>query len=122
MIFSISRFFKSFRFALAGIKHAFLSEQNFRIHLIVAVFVFALAWYFHIELWRWIVLLFVTFGVILTELVNTVFEKIIDILKPRLHPYARVVKDMMAAAVVLMSLLAVVIGVLVFWDYIRPLF
>lgn len=122
VLFDLRQFVRSFRFALSGVRHVLFHEQNFRVHLLAAVLIFVLGWYFHIELWKWIVLLFVVFGVILMELVNSVFEKIVDILKPRLHPYARVIKDMMAGAVLLVALLAVIVGVLIFWTPVRMAF
>ncbi len=48
------------------------------------------------------------------ELANTALERVIDMLKPRVHPYARVVKDVMAGAVLLVCFIAFLIGVLIF--------
>ncbi len=51
------------------------------------------------------------------ELANTALERVIDMLKPRVHPYARIVKDVMAGAVLLVSFVALLIGVLIFLPY-----
>lgn len=40
-----------------------------------------------------------------------------DILEPRVHPYAKTVKDMMAAAVLIASIGAAFVGVVIFWSY-----
>ena len=52
------------------------------------------------------------------ELINTVFERVVDILKPRVHPYARLIKDLMAATVLITSIVAVVVGIIIFYPYI----
>lgn len=119
---SLREFAKSLRHAAAGVKFAFLNEQNFRIELLVAVAVLLLAWLFAFDVFRWIVLLLMVFSVILMELLNTVFEKVVDILKPRLHPYARVVKDLMAGAVLLTAFMATVVGVMLFWGPVMRFF
>jgi diacylglycerol kinase (ATP) len=46
----------------------------------------------------------------------------VDILKPRVHPYAQLIKDIMAAAVLIASGGAIVIGVIIFFPYIKELF
>lgn len=68
-----------------------------------------------------VVLILVIAGVLIMELFNTVMERVVDILKPRIHPYARLIKDLMAASVLLASLLAIFIGILIFYPYISKL-
>lgn len=63
------------------------------------------------------ILLIIIVMVLGMELINTAFERVIDMLKPRVHPYARIVKDMMAGAVLLTACLAVIIGALIFLPY-----
>jgi diacylglycerol kinase len=60
--------------------------------------------------------------VLITELTNTVVERVVDILKPRIHPYARLVKDIMAAVVLISAVMAVVVGVIIFYPYFRNFF
>jgi diacylglycerol kinase len=55
--------------------------------------------------------------VLALELANTALERVMDILKPRVHPYARVIKDMMAGAVLLTSLAAIAIAIVIFLPY-----
>jgi len=43
---------------------------------------------------------------------------VVDILKPRIHPYAKLIKDLMAATVLITSIVAVVVGILIFYPYI----
>ncbi len=63
-------------------------------------------------------LLLLTIGGVLTlELFNTAFERVMDMLKPRIHPYVRVVKDVVAGAVLIGAIVALSIGVMIFLSY-----
>jgi undecaprenol kinase len=64
-----------------------------------------------------VIILVITF-VLTLEIVNTVVERLVDMLKPRLHTYAESIKDLTAALVLIGSLAAVIIGILVFYPYI----
>jgi len=63
---------------------------------------------------EWLFVLFACFWVMAFELMNTAVERVVNVLKPSPHPYARVIKDVMAASVLLSALGAGVIGVIVF--------
>jgi diacylglycerol kinase len=56
-------------------------------------------------------------AVLVLESLNTIFEHLSDILKPRLHDYVRIIKDIMAATVLITSLGALVVGIIIFWPY-----
>jgi diacylglycerol kinase len=74
--------------------------------------------FFRVTRAEMVVLFMIIMGVLIMELLNTIMERVVDILKPRVHPYARLIKDLMAASVLLSSILAVIIGVLIFYPYI----
>lgn len=113
---------KSFRYALKGVNYAWKYEQNFRIHVVTATAVVILMFLLPLLTWERILLLLIITLILVLELVNTTTEKIIDILRPRIHSYAEVIKDLMAAAVFFASLGAVVIGLYIFVPYILDLF
>lgn len=118
----IRRLSKSFRDAYRGLKHSITYERNFQIELIVAVFVLTLILVFKVKNWEAIVLILMIMWVLIMELINTVFERIADIIKPRIHPYVRLVKDIMASVVLISSLVALVVGIIIFLPYIREIF
>jgi diacylglycerol kinase len=45
-------------------------------------------------------------------------ERVVNVLKPSPHPYARVIKDVMAAGVFIFSVGALVIGAVIFLPHI----
>lgn len=110
----------SFRYALKGLRYVFQHEQSFRIQLVATIVVLGLVVALDVSR-RDTVLLFLVIGLVLTlEILNSAVEVIVDLLKPRMHPYAQVIKDLMAAAVLLASFVALLIGVFVFVPYFAP--
>jgi len=117
-MFRIRRLFKSFRYALNGFIKTFHEEQNLQIQTLSALVVLLLAWYFRLERWEWGLLIFTIGLVMFAELVNSAVERIADVLKPRINIYVKVIKDVTAAAVMLASLVAIIIGLIIFWPHI----
>lgn len=111
----------SFKHAFHGLGVAFKTEQSFRIQAVVAVFVFFLAWVFKVSMLELIILVLLTMIVLVLELVNSIFERLVDSFKPRIHPIVRDVKDIMAATVLLACLVAAFIGFLIFYPHVKAL-
>jgi len=105
-----------------GLAYVVKSERNFQIELFAAYTVFVLAIWLRIERWE-AVALFLTVGLVLIlEVLNTALERIVNILKPAMHPWAKVVKDALAAAVFLACLISVWVGIFIFWPYFWGIF
>ena len=119
---SFRKLFKSFRYAVRGLKYVLKNEQNFQIEILGGIFVVILMYLFPTRSLEKIALFIVIFAVLVMELINTIFERVVDMLKPRVHPYAQLVKDVMAAAVLLSSIGAVIVGIIIFWPYFQDLF
>lgn len=117
----ISRFRRSLKHALDGLSYAIAQERNFRIELAFAFFVIFFIFLFKVKNWEAIVLIVMIMWVLIAELTNTVLERVVDILKPRIHPYARLIKDLMAAVVLISSMVAVIVGLIIFYPYFRQL-
>jgi len=112
----------SFGFAIEGIKEAFKNEPNFRIHTFISFVVVAVAYFLKFETLEWVVLFLTISFVIVSELINTVLEKVVDIASPKISPKAKVAKDVSAAAVLISAALAVVIAVMLFLPKILAFF
>ncbi|MFH1233824.1 MAG: diacylglycerol kinase family protein [Patescibacteria group bacterium] len=118
----ISMLCKSFVYAWRGLRNVFKEEQNLQIQGVVGLLALAMAWYFQISRWEWIVIVLIVILVILMELANSVAERITDVLKPRIHGYVKEIKDIMAAGVLVASLTAVIVGLIIFWPHLIKLF
>ncbi|MCA9791235.1 MAG: diacylglycerol kinase family protein [Candidatus Eremiobacteraeota bacterium] len=104
----------SLRFALDGLRHTFERERNFRTHCALAVLACGLGWLCGLPrpdfLWVGLAITLV----LVAELFNTAVESLVDIASPVAHPLAKAAKDAAAAAVLVSSLFAVVVGLLIF--------
>lgn len=104
---------KSVKAAIRGILFTFKHEKNFRIEVISALLVLIFLVITKAEVWRWLVSMMMIVIIMTIELANTAIERVVDILKPQKHPYAKVVKDI-AAGMVLVAVIGVGIsGVIV---------
>lgn len=108
---------KSFFYALRGIWFTLKNERNFQIECAVGGAVFLLLLWLPLTSAERAILLFSIGSVLSLELVNTALERVMDILKPRVHPYAKVIKDVMAGAVLIVSCTAVLVGIVIFFPY-----
>jgi len=118
----LRQLWKSFHHALCGIWTVLGTEQSFRLQVSVAIVVVLVAWGLQVSPWAWVVLLLLIGAVLVLELLNSVFERIVDTFRPRLHPAIKDMKDMMAGVVLLVSIFAAIIGGIIFWPYLLPLF
>ena len=112
--FSIQARLKSFVFAFAGIKAFFSNEPQALLHALAALLVVVAGFYFKISLHEWIAVVFSIGIVVVSEMLNTAIEKLTDMVSPEIHPKAKVVKDLAAGAVLMASMVALVVGLIVF--------
>lgn len=107
---------KSFGPAWKGFFWLFKNEGNAQFHLIATLVVVIAGFYFKVTITEWI-LLCLAIGIVITaEAFNTAIEKTIDLLHPEKHEKAGLVKDLAAASVLISSILAIIIGLLVFFS------
>lgn len=105
---------RRFACAWAGLKAAFQAEQSFRIQLAMAGAVTVAGMAVGLSQPEWLFIV-TTIGMVLSlELLNTMIEKTLDLLHPAQHERVKFIKDVSAAAVLLSSLAAAIIGLIVF--------
>lgn len=122
ILLNMIKLLRSFRYAWSGLWFALKNEQSFRAQLFLAVVAFILMLILPLVPWERIVILVVIFLVLSLELINTTAEKIIDLFRPEITQHAKMIKDLMAAAVLVASLGALIIGCLIFLPKIIALF
>ena len=104
----------SFKFAFEGMLHAFLSEPNFRIQLmIVAVLVF-LGKLYQITKIEWSLIALSSGFLLFMELTNTVIEEIMDRFMKQTDESVKIIKDVSAAAVLITALTVLVNFLIIF--------
>lgn len=68
------------------------------------------------------VLILVAITVLALELINSLFERLLDIVQPDLDDRVRHIKDIMAGLVLLGSIGAAIIGIIILLPYFKALF
>lgn len=110
----IKKLINSFKFAFSGCKLTFQAEQNMKIHTIIALLVLILGVVFEISHVEWMFLVIVIGLVISAEIINTSIENLVDLVTLEHREKARVAKDTSAAFVLILSGVAVIIGLIIF--------
>ncbi len=107
----------SFKYAFEGILTAFRDQPNLKLHVFAAAAVIFVGLFLDITKSDWLVVV-LTIGLVITfELTNTAIEEIVDSFTDQVHPSAKKAKDVAAAAVLIASITAVVIGLIIFLPY-----
>ncbi|MEG2253832.1 MAG: diacylglycerol kinase family protein, partial [Vagococcus sp.] len=94
---------------------------NMTSHVSFGLMVVLLGFLLKISVIEWLFLLFAMSSVLVTEIINTSFENVIDLItNHQYHEIAKKVKDMAAGAVLVSAIFAAIIGCLIFlpklWD------
>lgn len=112
--FSVKQFLNSFRYALKGLIVFFATQNNAFVHSIALIVVIVFGIYFELSTYEWMSLTFAIGLVFTAEIMNTAIEFLTDMVSPNQNEYAGKVKDIAAAAVLVASITALVIGAIVF--------
>ncbi len=113
----IKKFIKSFKFAIEGLVHLFKTEQNFKIEILGVLVVSILIIYIQLTAIETVILIMVTASVLVMEIINSVLERLLDILTKRKSKNFKILKDTMAAAVLLNAIVAVIVAIIIFGQY-----
>ncbi len=112
------RYFKkrvlSFKYAINGLYYAFKTQTNMQIHIVAMICVIIAGFYFRVSTTAWLFLTFAIALVLISEMVNTAIEEIVNFIAPTYNTKAGVIKDVAAAFVLLSAIFAIIIGAIVF--------
>lgn len=111
----------SFDYAVRGITYALRTQRNMRLHAVAAVLVILLALVLQVSGLELVAILFAIGFVVVTELLNTAVETVVDLAVDTYDPLAAVAKDVAAGAVLVASVTAVAVGYVVFFGRLAPL-
>ncbi|OGG73664.1 hypothetical protein A3A40_03305 [Candidatus Kaiserbacteria bacterium RIFCSPLOWO2_01_FULL_54_20] len=102
------------RFAINGIKIAWREEFSFKLEVFAALLVALLGWFFAISTIEWLTVVFMIGLVLSAEVFNTALEELCDKFQSDPDPHIAKIKDLAAAAVLLASATAFIVGVIIF--------
>ena len=113
-------FWRRLGFALHGIKVTTTRERSFRTQLLFAFLLVVLLLTIRPSA-LWCAVMILTVGLVLvTELVNSAFETLIDRVHPDQHPEIGAAKDIAAGAVLVSSLVSLAVALIFFVDWFFP--
>jgi diacylglycerol kinase (ATP) len=113
---SDNRFVAGFNYAFAGILYATRTQRNMRFHLVAAAAVLFATMYLRLER-PYVALIVLTIVIVIAaELFNTAIESVVDLMTVAHHPLAKIAKDAAAGAVLVVSMGAVIVGYLAFYE------
>lgn len=113
-------FLRSFVYAWDGVRYVVRTQRNMRVHLALGVLAIALGIGLRISPVEWAVIFVAIALVLVSEMMNTVVEAVVDLASPRFSPLAKVAKDAAAGAVLLNALLSLVIALFVYVPHLWP--
>ena len=108
------KFIKSFKNAFKGLGKGLVLQRNIRLQLIVAVVVIALSFILRMDAVRISIILLLCSVILALEMINSSLERYIDYATPERAKEIGLVKDILAGAVLLLSIVSIVIGFLLF--------
>lgn len=106
----------SFNYAINGLVYAIRTQRNMKIHILTSLLVFGFSLFTRITRVELLILCITVTLVVSAELFNTAIESTIDATMNHYHPLAKIAKNTAAAAVLVTTLNAVIVGFFLFWE------
>ncbi len=109
------KFTNAFNGITAGLKH----DRSIEIQVAFMVIAVLAAWFLKISAFEWIMIILVSGLVVAFEFINSSIELLCDFVTDKQHsPIIKKVKDLSAAAVLIIALTALLTGLIIFSKYI----
>jgi diacylglycerol kinase len=114
----VKAFLRSFIYAFNGIKASLVEQRNLKVQTLIALITIVAGFCYNITTHEWCIILLSIALVMGFEIINSSIENLVNLVTREKNLLAGKVKDMAAGAVLFASVLAVVIGILIFAKYI----
>ena len=117
---------RAFSHAFRGLWYVLRTQRNAWIHALATLLVAVFGIWLRLSPHDWAVLVLTVALVWTAEFINTALEAVVDLASPQQHPLAKVGKDVGAAAVLIASIAAILVGLLVLgpplWEKLSKIF
>ncbi len=108
-----SNLISSFQHAIDGIKLALAHERNMGLHFAIACLTIVISLFLKLTAIEFSLIILCIGLVIVAEMLNTAIEKTVDLISLEKRPESKFIKDVSAAAVLIASIVAAVVGAMV---------
>ena len=112
----VSRIIDAAGYSIAGLKATLEHEAAFRQECLLFVLLLPLAFWLGESATEWALLIVPLFIVLITEVLNSAIEAVVDMTSPEPHSLAGRAKDMGSAAVFLSLMLTLTVWGLLLWQ------
>lgn len=113
----LAHFYYSFTYSMFGFYTAFKNEAAFRQELFFVVLGIVIAFMLPVTTVEKVLLVGALFIIIITELLNSAIEAVVDRISDEIHPLSKAAKDLGSAAVFTAILLCILTWGIVLWHY-----
>jgi len=108
--------------AMGGMIFLLKNEDSIKVQSIICIFFILLGYYFEINKSEWIIHILLIGFILTTEALNTVAEKICDLINPEYDERIKLIKDIAAGAVSFAVISSLIILFIIYFPYISMLF
>ena len=120
---SLGRYLKSFKFSFEGMRYAFYHEQNLIVMFFVAIIAIILGLVLKVNYVETLVIILLIGIVMSLEMINTAIEAVVDLHDGnKKSKLGKVAQDSASGAVAFMSVIALLVGLMIFIPKIIDLF
>ncbi len=116
----VRKLIDSFNYAISGLIYVLRTQRNMRIHFGLALVALVFSILFNVSKVELLILFFTISLVIITEMINTAVEAVVDMYTRRYHPLAKIAKNVAAGAVLFAAINSIIVGYLIFIDDLTP--
>ncbi|PZD79368.1 diacylglycerol kinase [Mesonia sp. K7] len=111
---------KSIKYAFDGLVKLIKTEHSIQVQVTIGIIMVILGFVFGITRVEWMFQLLATGLVLCLEGINSAVEEVADFIHPTYHKKIGLIKDIAAGAVFFAAIIAIVIGILIYYPYIFP--
>lgn len=110
----LRRTFRKFSYAVRGFVLSLKEEKSLVIHSIFGIITLIISAVLQLSPIKWAIIIFLIGLVISSELMNTAIENVVDMVSFKFNFNAKKIKDVSAAATLVLAITAIIIGLLIF--------
>lgn len=112
--FSIKGLFGIVKNSFNGLKNFFKYERSALVYLLAFAFTVGAGIILQMSMMEWILIFFVLFTMLASELLNTAIESICDLVSPEYNPFVKIAKDSGSAATGVLTILWLIVILIIY--------
>jgi diacylglycerol kinase len=112
--FKNKNIFIAIRNSLFGLRYILKHHRHFQIEILFALLAIFLGYLFKLSLFEFLFIILAIFLVLITEIINSIIEDILDFVNPEYDEKIKVFKDVSAGVVLVAVIFSLIIGALIF--------